>query len=54
MSSISDTLLTSLSNSFGTLAVLLIVCYQFIEVNAKREAEAVARGERPDEREVTL
>lgn len=41
---ISDVFLTSLSNSLGALAVILIVVYQFVEVNARREAEAKAAG----------
>ena len=36
---ISDTLLTTLANTFGTLAVLGIVAYQFLEINAKRLRE---------------
>jgi hypothetical protein len=40
---ITDMFLMSLSNSLGLLAVIFIVLFQFIEVNAKREAEAVAR-----------
>jgi hypothetical protein len=36
---ISDVFLTSLSNSLGALAVILIVVYQFVEVNAKRSKE---------------
>lgn len=44
---ISDLFLTSLANGLGALAVLLIVVYQFVEVNAKRAAEAQSalRGE---------
>ncbi|GAA5976384.1 hypothetical protein JCM10908_005480 [Rhodotorula pacifica] len=46
---ISDTLLTTLANTFGTLAVIGIVAYQFLEINAKRlreeqAAEEAARG----------
>lgn len=36
---ISDTLLTTLANTFGTLAVVGIVAYQFLEINAKRLRE---------------
>lgn len=36
---ISDTLLTTLANTFGTLAVIGIVAYQFLEINAKRLRE---------------
>lgn len=39
---ISDTLLTTLANTFGTLAVLGIVAYQFLEINAKRLREQQA------------
>lgn len=50
---ITDVFLTSLSNSLGALAVILIVVYQFVEVNAKRGAEAdaaeVAAGSSPVE-----
>jgi hypothetical protein len=42
MSPISDVLLTNLANTFGTLAVVGIVAYQFLEINAKREAERKA------------
>ncbi|KAL7340430.1 hypothetical protein BJY59DRAFT_650081 [Rhodotorula toruloides] len=42
MSPISDTLLTTLANGFGTLAVVGIVVYQFLEINAKRERERLA------------
>ncbi|KAK4331484.1 Epa4p [Rhodotorula toruloides] len=42
MSPISDTLLTMLANGFGTLAVVGIVVYQFLEINAKRERERLA------------
>lgn len=47
---ISDIFLTNLSNTLGAAAVFLIVAYQFVEVNAKREAEFVARngGEREE------
>lgn len=47
---ISDIFLTNLSNTLGAAAVFLIVAYQFVEVNAKREAEHVARngGEREE------
>ena len=38
-SPISDSFLTALANSLGLLAVFLIVVFQFVEVNAKREAE---------------
>ncbi|SCV71113.1 BQ2448_2701 [Microbotryum intermedium] len=38
-SPISDTFLTSLSNTLGIVAVLLIVVFQFVEVNAKRQNE---------------
>ncbi|EMS25999.1 oligosaccaryltransferase family protein [Rhodotorula toruloides NP11] len=41
MSPISDTLLTTLANGFGTLAVVGIVVYQFLEINAKRELSGV-------------
>lgn len=46
MAIISDMALTGLANGLGALAVLLIVVYQFVEVNDKREKEAIARGER--------
>ncbi|GAA5862648.1 hypothetical protein JCM3774_001090 [Rhodotorula dairenensis] len=36
---ISDTLLSTLANTFGTLAVVGIVAYQFLEINAKRLRE---------------
>ena len=39
---ISDTLLTTLANTFGTLAVIGIVAYQFLEINAKRLREQQA------------
>jgi hypothetical protein len=39
MSPISDTLLTTLANGFGTLAVIGIIVYQFLEINVKRERE---------------
>ncbi|GAA6007693.1 hypothetical protein JCM11491_003927 [Sporobolomyces phaffii] len=39
MSPISDVFLTNLANTFGSLAVVLIVLYQFLEVNAKRQAQ---------------
>jgi len=39
MSPISDMFLTNLANTFGSLAVLLIVLYQFLEVNAKRQRD---------------
>ncbi|GAA5855976.1 hypothetical protein JCM8547_000437 [Rhodosporidiobolus lusitaniae] len=39
MSPISDVLLTNLANTCGTLAVVGIVAYQFLEINAKREQE---------------
>ncbi|KAI5478485.1 oligosaccaryltransferase family protein [Pseudohyphozyma bogoriensis] len=45
MAPITDRLLTAIANSAGTVAVLLIVVYQFIEINAKRQREAIARGE---------
>lgn len=41
---ISDLFLTSLSNGLGALAVLLIILYQFLEVNAKRQAEVTTTG----------
>lgn len=40
---ISDIFLTNLSNSLGAAAVILIVVYQFVEINAKREAEHLER-----------
>lgn len=43
---ITDVFLTSLSNSLGALAVILIVVYQFVEVNAKRTAEAELEGDK--------
>lgn len=48
---ISDIFLSALSNSLGVLAVLLIVFFQYIEVNEKRDKEARARGEREEESE---
>lgn len=42
---ISDAFLTMFANTAGVLAVLLIIVYQFIEVNAKREKEIVAEEE---------
>lgn len=39
--------LTNLSNSLGALAVIGIVVFQFVEINAKREREA--RGITSDE-----
>lgn len=41
---ITDVFLTSLSNSLGALAVILIVVYQFVEVNAKRGQEVEPLG----------
>lgn len=40
-SPISDSFLTALANSLGLLAVMLIVVFQFVEVNAKRQVEDV-------------
>lgn len=51
MAIISDIFLSALSNSLGVLAVLLIVFFQYIEVNEKRDKEARARGEREEESE---
>ncbi|BGP54274.1 hypothetical protein JCM8202v2_001851 [Rhodotorula sphaerocarpa] len=39
---ISDTLLTTVANTCGTLAVVGIVAYQFLEINAKRLREQQA------------
>lgn len=39
MSPISDVFLTNLANTLGSLAVVFIVLYQFLEVNAKRQAQ---------------
>lgn len=45
MAPISDVFLTNLANTLGAAAVLLIVVFQFVEISAKRENEAlVARG----------
>ena len=41
MAPITDLFLTNLANSLGAAAVLLIVVFQFVEISAKREREAV-------------
>lgn len=41
MAVISDVFLTNLANSLGAAAVLLIVAFQFVEISAKRENEAL-------------
>ena len=41
---ITELALTLSANALGVLAVFLIVLYQFIEVNAKRAAQAQANA----------
>lgn len=44
MAPISDLFLTNLANCLGAAAVLLIVVFQFVEISAKREQEALVNG----------
>lgn len=44
MAPITDTFLTNLANCLGAAAVLLIVVFQFVEISAKREQEALVNS----------
>lgn len=42
---VSDVFLSSLSNSLGVLAVILIVVHQFVTISARRAEEARGSGD---------